>query len=253
MDKSLLAAMMVITLRRMVLIKINYYMNPKNICLLVLLFVSTLSFGQNLETDKLWRTKGVYDSVGNFIERAKVQIFLYSSSPDQLQRLRTQDKVNMETGETKIFIYKDTLNLTDLGKNTFKLNDNETLTLHSKDSLTIQFNGYTLPFVKLDVKSKQADKDQFNTNFINMPLTETVDDKTEYQFTFKVNGLKKIKPLDRDSEWESEYKLIDFNGFLILQGITSAPKLITKIGKTKVNFLEIDYRFEIKNGELNKG
>lgn len=227
-------------------------MQVQKLVIFLLLFVSTLSFAQNLETDKLWRTKGVYDSVGNFIERAKVQIFLYCSAPNQLQRLRTQDKVNMETGETKIFIYKDTLNLSTLSKNSFKLNENETLTSHTKDSLTIQLNGYTLPFVKLDVNSNQADKANFNSNFLNMPLTETVDGKEEYQFTFQDNGLKKIKPIDRDSEWESEYKLIDFNGFLILQGITSAPKLITKIGKTKVDFLEIDYRFDIKKGELNK-
>ncbi|WP_299116090.1 hypothetical protein [uncultured Winogradskyella sp.] len=221
--------------------------------LLILLFVSTLSFGQNFETDKLWRTKGVYDSVGNFMERAKVQIFLYSSGTDQLQRLRTQDKINMETGETKIFIYKDTLNLKALNENTFKLNDDETITIHSKDSMTIQFNGYILPFVKLDVKSNQADKNKFNANFINVRLDETVDNKTEYQFTFLDNGLKKTKRVDADSEWESEYKLINFNGFLILQGITSAPKLITKIGKTKVNFLEIDYRFKTKKGMLTKG
>ena len=227
-------------------------MQFQKLTLAILLFISMLSFGQNIEVDKLWRTKGVYDSVGNFIERAKLQIFLYSSSPNQLQRLRTQDKVNMETGETKIFIYRDTLTLTSAGKNMFKLNDKETLILHSKDSLTIELNGYTLPFVKLDIRPKQAGKSKFKSHFINVPLTETVDDETGYIFTYNVNGLKKTKSIDSNSEWESEYKLIDFNDFLILQGITSAPKLITKIGKTKVDFLEIDYRFEIKKGELNK-
>lgn len=220
--------------------------------LYILLFISTISFGQNLETDKLWRTKGVYDSVGNFMERAKLQIFLYSSAPNQLERLRTQDKVNMETGETKIFIYKDTLNLTATGDNTFKLNENETLTMHSKDSITILFNGYILPFVKLDVKPKQADKNEFNANFLNMRLNVTVDNETKYQYKLLDNGQKKTKRVDGDSEWESEYKLIDFNGFLILQGITSAPKLITQIGKNNVDFLEIDYRFNIKTGMLSK-
>ena len=220
--------------------------------ILTLLFVSSLSFGQDIEIDKIWRTKGVYDSLGNFVERAKIQSFLYSSKSDEFYRLRTQDKVNMETGETKIFVYNDTLKLTSLTNKTYKLNENEMLTLHSKDSLTITYNGYTLSYVKLDVKSKQVNVQAFKSNFINVSLVETVDEKSDYQFTYQDNGLVKVKRTDSDSEWKSEYKLIDFNGFLILQGITSAPKLLTKIKKGQIIIIKIDYRFENKFGNLSK-
>ncbi len=224
----------------------------KKILTLIILLVSTLSFGQNIEVEKLWRTKGVYDSVGSFIERAKVQSFLFSSKSNQFYRLKTQDKVNMETGETKVFVYRDTLNLDASDNNTYKLNDKENLTLHSSDSLTIQFNGYTLPYVKLEVKANKIDLEKFKYELQKEPLIESVENIKAYRFTYQENGLVKVKPLERDSEWESEYRIIDFNGFIIIQGIVSAPKLITKLKEGKISFIEIDYRFENKNGEFNK-
>lgn len=223
----------------------------KNILLLLILFVTTVSIGQNMEKEALWRTKGVYDSIGNFIERAKIQSFLYSSKSNQFHRLRTQDKINMETGETKVFVYRDTLNLMALDASTYKLNDKEVLTFHSKDSLTIAFNGFTLPYVKLDVTPNNVDLNRLKAEIIDKPLIESINDVKEYSFTYQNNDLVKVKPLDRDSEWESEYKIIDFNGFIIIQGIVSAPKLIIKSKKGKISFIQIDYRFENKNGELN--
>ncbi|TCI90610.1 hypothetical protein [Tenacibaculum sp. M341] len=224
----------------------------KNIFTLIIIFLSTISFGQNIEKEKLWRTKGVYDSLGNFIERAKIQSFLFSSKSNQFYRLRTQDKVNMETGETKVFVYRDTLNLSQSDTKSYKLSDKETLILHSNDSLTIQFNGYTLPYVKLDLKSNKVDLEKLKSELQKEPLIESVEGIKEYQFTYQENELVIVKPLERDSEWESEYKIIDFNGFIIIQGIVSAPKLITKLKKGKISFMEIDYRFKNKNGELNK-
>jgi len=224
----------------------------KNIFTLIILFVATISFGQNIKKETLWRTKGVYDSSGEFIERAKIQSFLFSSKPNQFYRLKTQDKLNMETGETNVFVYRDTLNLSPRDKNTFELSETETLIIHSNDSLTIQFNGYTFPYVKLDIKSSKIDLKKFESELQNGPLVETIEGTKKYQFTYQKNGLVKVKPLERDTGWESEYKVIDFNGFIIVQGIVSAPKLITKLNKGQISYLEIDYRFENKNGILNE-
>ncbi|WP_203256691.1 hypothetical protein [Hyunsoonleella ulvae] len=224
----------------------------KNIFALIIVLVSTISFGQDIEEKKLWRTKGVYDSLGNLIERAKIQSFLFSSKSNQFYRLRTQSKVNMETGETKIFIYKDTLNLQVSDTKTYRLNEKEVLTIYSNDSLTIHFNGYILPYVKLDVESNKIDLKKFTSALQKESLIESVENVKEYRFTYQKNGLVKVKSLERESEWESEYKIINFNGFIILQGIVSAPKLITKLKKGKISFMEIDYRFENKKGELTK-
>lgn len=224
----------------------------KNIFVLVLLFISTISFGQNLESQQLWRTKGVYDSLGNFIEQAKVQIFLYSSTPNQFYRMEIEDRINMENGETNVFVYKDTLNLTPLNDKTYQLNEQEVMTIHSQDSLTIKYKGYTLIYVKLNEKPNQIKVDKLKSELVKAPLIESIEKVQKYRFTYQNNNLVKIKPLDSDSEWESEYKIIDFNGFIFLQGITSAPKLVTKLEKGKVEFLEIDYRFETKMGDLSK-
>ena len=84
---------------------------------------------------------------------------------------------------------------------TYKLSDKETLTLHSNDSLTIQFNGFTLPYVKLDLKSKQVDLEKLKSELQKEPLIESVEEIKEYRFTYQKNGLVKVKPLERDSEW----------------------------------------------------
>jgi hypothetical protein len=222
----------------------------KKIFTLVLLFISTISFGQNVETEKLWRTKGVYDSLGSFIEQAKIQSFLYSTKSNQFHRMDIQDKINMKTGETNVFIYIDTLNLK-LEDKIYRLNEEETMTIHTDDSLTIQYKNYTFSYVKVNEKPSNIAVDKLKKELIKQPLIEAID-KVDYQFTYQDNGLVKTKTLDRDYEWESEYKIIDFNGFIFLQGIVSTPQLILKVGKGKIEFLAIDYRFESKKGELNK-
>ncbi|WP_375562483.1 hypothetical protein ACE193_08025 [Bernardetia sp. OM2101] len=224
----------------------------KNLLVLLMLFISTLSFGQNIETGKLWRTKGVYDSLGNFMEQAKVQIFLYSTTSNQFHRMETQDRINMKSGETNVFVYRDTLNLTSLDDKIYKLNEEETMTVHTNDSLTINYKGYTLSYVKLNEKPSNTTVNKLKKELIKAPLFQSIEKVKEYRFTYQENGLVKTKTLDRDYEWESEYKIIDFNGFVFLQGITSAPKLITKVEKGKIEFLEIDYRFENKEGKLAK-
>ncbi|AXG71370.1 hypothetical protein KORDIASMS9_03627 [Kordia sp. SMS9] len=222
----------------------------KHLLTAAIFLLSISSFAQNLEKDQLWRTKGVYDSLGNFVERAKIQSFLYSAAPNQLYRLNTKDRMNMETGETTVFVFRDTLQLASTKDKTFKLNDEEVLKIHSKDSLTIHFNGYTLPYVKLDVKPKRVNFKKFTSKLMDIPFIESVDDVKAYQLTYQDTNLVNIKPVDSDSGWDSDYKLIDFHGFIIIQGIVSAPKLITEIEKDTIHFLQIDYRFENKKGKL---
>lgn len=225
----------------------------KNLIALTSLFLVCFSgFSQNLEEDKLWRTKGVYDSLGNFVERAKIQSFLYTSKPDKLIRLSTKDRMNMETGETKVFVYTDTLTLKPTKENTFTLNDKEQLTIHSKDSLTIHFNGYVLPYVKLTQKANAVKLNTFKTKFVNVTFIESVAGKKEYELTYQDTNLVKVAPLQSSSQWESDYKIIDFNGFIIIQGIVSAPKLITDLKNGNIYFSQIDYRFENTTGELIK-
>ena len=224
----------------------------KHLIALLFLTISTLSFGQTIETGKLWRTKGVYDSLGNFMERAKVQIFLYSTKPNQFHRLEIEDRLNMTTGETNVVTYRDTLDLISLEANSYKLNEEETMTIHTDDSLTIKYRGYTLSYVKVNEKVESITTEKLKSNLVKTALIQSVGDSEKYRMTYQENGLVKIKTLDRDYEWESEYKIIDFNGFIFLQGITSAPKLVTDIKKGEVQFVEIDYRFENKNGQLTK-
>lgn len=224
----------------------------KLIALTTLFLISMSSFSQDLEKDRLWRTKGVYDSLGNFVERAKIQSFLYSAKPNQLYRLNTKDRINMETGETTVFVFRDTLQLAAKNTKTFKLNDEEVLKIHSKDSLTIHYNGYTLPYVKLDVKPNSINFKKFRSKLMDTPFIESVGNVKAYQLTYQDTNLLNIKPLNSGSGWDSDYKLINFHGFIIIQGIVSSAKLITEVEKDTIHFIQIDYRFENKQGKLIK-
>jgi len=227
-------------------------MKMKYTITLILFFIAILGFGQNLETDNLWRTKGVYDSLGNFVERAKIQSFLYVSKPNQIQRLRSQDKINMETGETKVVVYRDTIDLELLEKSTFKVNDEEKLTLHSNDSLTIQYNGFNISYVRLSLPKKKLKVDKIEKALFDRKMLEVVESKNEYNFIYQKSGLVKVLPINSESEWESDYKLIDFNGYSIIQGIVSAPKLLIGLKRNEIQFIKIDYRYENKYGTLKE-
>ncbi len=224
----------------------------KKILTIILLFLSVTSFGQNLDIDNLWRTKGVYDSLGNFMERAKIQSFLYTNEAGQLERIITQDKMNMETGETKVFIYLDTLSLAPFEGTPVEGNAQEVIRVHSKDSLTIEFNGYYIAYVRLNLPKKKVKAKKLKKTLINKTMVESIENESTYHLTYQDNGLVKVSPIDSESSWESDYKLIDFNDFYIIQGIVSAPKLILKSRKKEIDFLEVDYRFENKTGILKK-
>jgi hypothetical protein len=219
---------------------------------LSLLFITIISFGQNLETENLWRTKGVYDSLGNFLEHSKIQSFLYISKPNQIHRLRTQDKINMETGKMKVFVYKDTIDLEPLKDLSFKINDDETLIIHSKDSLTIKYKNFNTSYVKLSIPKKKLLSKKVEKVLFDNKMNETIEGKNDYNLIYHKKGLVKIIPIESESGWASDYELINFNGYILIQGIVSAPKLIVGLRRKEIQFIQIDYRFENKNGTLKK-
>ncbi len=216
---------------------------------LFLLF-TVVGFGQSFETATMWRTKGVYDTLGNFLDRAKIQSFLYITQPNEIQRLTTQDKINRTTGETKVFTYRDTLTLLPLHGATFQITPKETLTLHRPDSLPIQYKHFHIAYVRLKLPPNPPSPQTIKKALMDQPVRATIAGKTKYQFTYQKNGLVKIQPIGGGASWESNYLLIHFNGYAILQGIVSAPKLLLGFDKTTFQLLEIDYRFDSKKGQL---
>jgi hypothetical protein len=147
----------------------------------------------------------------------------------------------METGETKVFSYRDTLTLDSTPQKHFRISEKETLTFHTKDSLSIVY-------VKLDVPKNTISLHKLQKVLLHKEMTEIIDGTKEYTFTYQNDNLAEVSSLESKSKWKSDYKIIDFEGFLILQGIVSPPKLILKANKKSISFLEIDYRFETKNG-----
>ncbi len=218
----------------------------KYIFISIILFSFTLQ-SQNLKDNRLWRSRGVYDSDGEFIKSVKTEKFLYFLNSNKIEQLIINDKVHMETGHVKIFVRRDTINLILLNetKYTIKEHDNWQVIKHHKDSITIENTKEKYAFSYVPFQNDISDKMNFKM-LKNKILGNTIESKTDNIITttnyFK-NGLKKWKTSESDIHNETEYKLINFNNFFILNGIVSAPKIIANYNNNYIYYTELDYRF----------
>lgn len=207
------------------------------------LTVSTISFGQAIETGKLWRTKGVYDSLGKFLEWNKVLYFLYSADSNTFYSLEIEHILKKKiAGDSRFYIseiitIEDTLYLTALEGKKHKFGNRGVMTIHSEDSLTISYgreNVYSYVKLNYEVDSVMADE-----TFI-----QSFEGANKYRITYQDN---------KDFEAIINYEIINFNGFIFLQERSEyITKLITKVKEGEAHFIEIDYRFENKEGKLTK-
>ncbi len=220
-----------------------------------LIFATTLVFSQGLETGKLWRTKGVYDKDGSFVERDKTEKFLFVEAPDKAYVLTTEEWMHMKTGDIKLMVFRDTLNLDSINEGVYESRtrrDTSILTVHKPDSVTLKREDKAVVFVKLNVEKPNIELKKFTTTLMKSSQLSTVEGVEGNKMTYKKDGFVRIEPLESKSAWDSGYKIIEFNGFIIIKGVMSAPKLITELDKKRIGFIEIDYRFENKNGEYIK-
>jgi hypothetical protein len=76
------------------------------------------------------------------------------------------------------------------------------------------------------------------------------EEKPTLTYTYQENGLAKYQTIGSHSNWENPYSIIDFQGYVFLKGISSAPILITSLEKKRILGLAADYRFDPKQIEM---
>ena len=224
---------------------------------ILFLAISTLSFGQTIETGRLWRTKGVYYPSGKFLEWDKVQYYLYSTKPNQFHSLRIEHLWEQEGNiryDGGVVTYRDTLDLTPLEGKIYKLDKKRTMTIHSEDSLTINYKDeYVYSYVKFKDSVPSLTTEKLKNELIEKQFVESIEDTAKYRMIYQDRGFVKKTTLKGEHKSNYSYKIIDFNGFIFLQEWGKyIAKLITEIKKEEIVFIEIDYRFENKKGKLLK-
>jgi hypothetical protein len=224
--------------------------------LLLFILTSTQAFSQDFSKEKLWKGYTVCNPEGKEI-RYKRQDFI-KFKEKQLLLFQFQELMSMTTGEVKIKIVIDTFNISNTKrKDIYQLtNEKDTLRLVKNNSteFNIFYPRFYLTFKSLDIpeskiSSKKCTKYILNNSFSTYVVkTQALED--DMKITYQENG--KAKYSDTGSSWESVYKVVEFENYVFIKGITSAPILVHKIKSKKLICTALDYRFEPEEIELRK-
>jgi len=223
---------------------------------LLFIFASTQSIGQDFSQQSLWKGYTVHDRDGNEI-RYKRQDFI-KFQENKLFLFQFQELMSMKTGEVKIEIVIDTFNIPNTKlKGRYRLrNKVDSLRLVQKSSteFNIYYPKFYLTFKALDISKSEislaaCQKSTINSTFSLYNINKKENDD-EIKRTYQENG--KAKYSTSTSNWESAYKIVEFEGYVFIKGITSAPLLVQKTTKNKLICIALDYRFEPEEMELRR-
>jgi hypothetical protein len=128
----------------------------------------------------------------------------------------------------------------------FKLIDN--------DSIYYEEKYFSIGFKRVNVKQSSITESKLLDFLFSSSVRQYYDnDESLNQIhTYKRDGSKTIQIVDSHSNWESDFRVFSFEGYLFLKGITSAPMILESLENEKLIGKEADYRFDIKNLEIRK-
>lgn len=219
--------------------------------ILLLLFIPFIAHSQTttqgITQNKLWKGYGIADASGTAINQ-KLQQFIYVEG-NQLHLLDIPEKMDMTTGEIFVKPKIDVYTLSGSGSNfTIKNAEKEyQIELVSPTEFQINHKGYLFPFKLID----EAKKSPINAATLSKTIVgstfENTDKEDRILNTYIDRETAQYQNKDSMSSWESDYKIIEFNGFVFLKGITSPTLLVSQIDGEMIYFIEMDYRFDPKN------
>ncbi len=212
--------------------------------------------GQNLEVGTLWKAEGIHDTLDNKLPNQKLQRFMYFDNEQEISTLTIYEKLNMTNGEITVSYMIEADNLERLTDSTYKVRELlvDNFQIINKDSIYYKKQKYRLGFKRIDVQRSQVTEAQLMDFLSGNSVRKyykngEVSDQIR---TYKETGVVAIQPMNSYSNWESDYRMFGFEGFLFLKGITSAPMLIENIKDDKIIGKDADYRFEPKAFEIRK-
>lgn len=227
-----------------------------SIILSFFLFTTINLIGQGVESGSLWQVEMVYDTLGNKLPNEKIERFMYIKNDSEVSMLTIYEKLNMTNGEIIVSYMIEADNLEKQTESEYKIKELhvDEFKLINSDSIFYKKFKYCLGFKRIDVSLSSVTQAQLMEFLFSSSVRNYYDngESLNQVHTYKNTGQKGIQIVDSNSNWESDYRVFNFEGFLFLKGITSPPMLIEKIDNERVIGKEADYRFDTKNFEIRR-
>jgi len=222
----------------------------------ILLLISLNLFSQKIEKGSLWQAEMVYDTLGKKYPKEKIQRFMYFENENEISTLSIHEKMSMTNGEVIISYLVEANNLEKKSDSEYKVKEFQVdnFKLINNDSIIYKEKYFSVGFKKINISQSLITESQLMDFLFSSSVRKYYEngESSNQIHTYKKSGQKAIQIVDSKSNWESDFRVFSFEGFLFLKGITSAPMIIEKLERDKLIGKEVDYRFEVKNFVMKK-
>lgn len=235
----------------------------KRIATLYCILLPMLSLAHNISQDFLWKGYAVRDSIGQEL-KIKRQSFI-KVNQENLFVFQFRELLSKKTGAVVIKTIVDTFIIQQTNDESIFLlkasNEINSVPLQlnktSEREFEINYSGYIKTFKLLDRLEKTSHTlHQFSEFIVGSTLIEVDPDTPKITGrlwqTYQNNGRAKYRELGGTRDWESAYIITEFQGYIFLKGITSAPLLLTEINENGLHGFRVDYRKDPESICLSK-
>lgn len=229
------------------------------ITLILLFLLPTVCFGHDLPQDGLWRGVAIHDKTGKEFRYPR-QDFI-KVKENSILLFQFEELLSMETGEVHIKTLIDTFMIDNsVSEGSYILSQNEEslkLEIKGEDEIKLVYPKYILTYKKVlnlhQISTTRKEYEDFiiGSTFIEInPETREVTGK--YKKSYQTSGKAKYQQVDSNSNWESAFLIVEFEGYVFLKGISSYPFLLTGIENDDLNTLKIASQYPSPKVTLSK-
>jgi len=160
----------------------------------------------------------------------------------------------MSTGETIVSYIVEANNLAKINESTFKVKEYkvDNFSIISEDSIYYREKYYHIGFKRLDISASNHLQNDYLDFLLKYKVREFYENGESLNqiHKYKADGNKEIEVVDSASRWESPYRILSFEGYVFLRGITSNPILLKKMKEDRIEGYEIDRKKGIIKTEI---
>jgi len=217
----------------------------KTILIAILIFLTVnICTAQNNLSQSLWYATMVHDTLGNAYPNQNIERFMFFENENNISTLSIDQKTSMSNGETIISYTVEANNLAKIDSKIYKVKEYrvDNFEVINNDSIYYYEKGYNIGFKRLKTERSNQTQNKYLEFLLKNRVRQYYEngENLNQLHVYKNDGNKEIDVVDSKSAWESPYRLISFEGFVFLRGITSYPIILLDSNDKKITGLEID-------------
>ena len=231
-------------------------MNKSTLTTILIFLTLNICSAQNNLSQTLWYASMVHDTLGNAYPNQNIERFMFFENGSNISTLSIDQKTSMSNGETIISYTVEANNLAKKDIRTFKVKEYkvDNFEIVNKDSIYYREKGYHVGFKRLKTERSNRAQSKYLEFLLNNRVRQYYGngENLNQLHVYKNDGTKEIDVVDSKSSWESPYRLISFEGFVFLRGITSYPIVLLDLNEKMITGLEIDRKSSPLTTEIRK-